>query len=387
MDLSLLLVLIAAVGIGWWLGQREYRQKRNSQLGLQADYYRGLNYLLNQQTDEALELFIHALEVNSQTVDTHLALGSLFRRRGEVDKAIQIHQNLLSSKGLDQEQVMLAELELAHDFIKAGLLDRAEELLLDIVQQPNQQTANATELLVDVYQREQDWHKALEAGSAAHVSASVDLAQRLSHFCCELAEQALQSDQQQEGLDYLKRAKRHNADNPRVSFLRAQLSIQQENFRDAKRHLLIMAQQDEQLVPEIIQPLRLCFTQLGDIDGWRAWLNQAMTEYPSSSLLLAQAHEIGQQNDSDAASYLTENLRQRPSLKGFNYLIDLHMQWASENAKDSLQVLKGLTVALQRSKPHYRCRQCGFAGNSMHWQCPSCHQWGSTKPIYGLEGE
>ena len=387
MDISLLLVLIAAVGIGWWLGQREYRQKRNSQLGLQADYYRGLNYLLNQQTDEALELFIHALEVNSQTVDTHLALGSLFRRRGEVDKAIQIHQNLLSGKGLDQEQVMLAELELAHDFIKAGLLDRAEELLLDIVQQPNQQTANATELLVDVYQREQDWHKALEAGSAAHVSASVDLAQRLSHFCCELAEEALQSDQQQEGLDYLKRAKRHNADNPRVSFLRAQLSIQQENFRDAKRHLLIMAQQDEQLVPEIIQPLRLCFTQLGDIDGWRAWLNQAMTEYPSSSLLLAQAHEIGQQNDSDAASYLTENLRQRPSLKGFNYLIDLHMQWASENAKDSLQVLKGLTVALQRSKPHYRCRQCGFAGNSMHWQCPSCHQWGSTKPIYGLEGE
>ena len=387
MDLSLFLVLIAALGIGWWLGQREYRQKRNSQLGLQADYYRGLNYLLNQQTDEALELFIHALEVNSQTVDTHLALGSLFRRRGEVDKAIQIHQNLLSSKGLDQEQVMLAELELAHDFIKAGLLDRAEELLLDIVQQPNQQTANATELLVDVYQREQDWHKALEAGSAAHVSASVDLAQRLSHFCCELAEEALQSDQQQEGLDYLKRAKRHNADNPRVSFLRAQLSIQQENFRDAKRHLLIMAQQDEQLVPEIIQPLRLCFTQLGDIDGWRAWLNQAMTEYPSSSLLLAQAHEIGQQNDSEAASYLTENLRQRPSLKGFNYLIDLHMQWASENAKDSLQVLKGLTVALQRSKPHYRCRQCGFAGNSMHWQCPSCHQWGSTKPIYGLEGE
>ena len=387
MDLSLLLVLIVAVGIGWSLGQREYRQKRNSQLGLQADYYRGLNYLLNQQTDEALELFIHALEVNSQTVDTHLALGSLFRRRGEVDKAIQIHQNLLSGKGLDQEQVMLAELELAHDFIKAGLLDRAEELLLDIVQQPNQQTANATELLVDVYQREQDWHKALEAGSAAHVSASVDLAQRLSHFCCELAEEALQSDQQQEGLDYLKRAKRHNADNPRVSFLRAQLSIQQENFRDAKRHLLIMAKQDEQLVPEIIQPLRLCFTQLGDIDGWRAWLNQAMTEYPSSSLLLAQAHEIGQQNDSDAASYLTENLRQRPSLKGFNYLIDLHMQWASENAKDSLQVLKGLTVALQRSKPHYRCRQCGFAGNSMHWQCPSCHQWGSTKPIYGLEGE
>jgi lipopolysaccharide biosynthesis regulator YciM len=112
-----------------------------------------------------------------------------------------------------------------------------------------------------------------------------------------------------------------------------------------------------------------------------------MSQHPSTSLLLAQAHEIGQQNGSDAAAYVTEKLRQRPSLKGFNYLIDLHMQWASDNAKDSLQVLKGLTVALQNSKPQYRCRQCGFAGNSMHWQCPSCHQWDSTKPIYGLEGE
>ena len=387
MDAFLLVVLIAALGIGWWLGQRENQQKRNSRLGLQADYYRGLNYLLNQQTDEALDLFIHALEVNPQTVETHLALGGLFRRRGEVDKAIQIHQNLLSGKGLDQEQVMLAKLELAHDFIKAGLLDRAEELLLDVAQQPNQQKAKATELLVDVYQREQDWHKALNVGTAANVSASVDLAQRLSHFCCELAEQVLQLNEHQECLAYLKRAKRHNADNPRVSFLRAQLSMQQDNYKDAKRHLLMMCQQDVQLVPEIIQPLQLCFTKLSDMDGWRSWLSQTMAQHPSTSLLLAQAHEIGQKNDSDAAAYVTEKLRQRPSLKGFNYLIDLHMQWASDNAKDSLQVLKGLTVALQNSKPQYRCRQCGFAGNSMHWQCPSCHQWDSTKPIYGLEGE
>ena len=387
MEISLLAVFVTALGIGWWLGQRETQQKRTARLGLQADYYRGLNYLLNQQTDEALDLFIHALEVNPQTVETHLALGSLFRRRGEVDKAIQIHQNLLSSKGLDQEQLMLAELELANDFIKAGLLDRAEELLLDVSQQPNQQKAKAIELLVDVYQREQDWRKALEAGDVASVSVSIDLAQRLSHFCCELAEEALQSSQEQDCLDYLRRAKRHNADSPRVSFLRAKLSMQQNNYKDAKRHLMMMVQQDIQLVPEIIDPLYLCFSKLGDIDGWRAWLKQGMSQHPSTSLLIAQAQEIGLLNDSNAAAYLTEKLRQKPSLKGFNYLIDLHMQWASENAKDSLQVLKGLTVALQNSKPLYRCRQCGFAGNSMHWQCPSCHQWDSTKPIYGLEGE
>jgi len=384
MDVSLLVVLVVALGIGWWLGQRERKQKGR---GLQADYYRGLNYLLNQQTDEALELFIHALDVNPQTVDTHLALGSLFRRRGEVDKAIQIHQNLLAGKGLDREQLMLAELELAHDFIKAGLLDRAEELLLDVAQQPNQQKTKATELLVDVYQRERDWHKALEVGAAANISTSVDLAQRLSHFCCELAEEALHEQAHQQCLTYLKQAQRHNADNPRVSLLRAQMSMQKENYAEAKRHLLVMAQQDMQLVPELIEPLHLCFSKLNDISGWQAWLSQAMAQHPSTSLVLAQAQEIGLDNDSAAAAYVTEQLRQRPSVKGFNYLIDLHMQWASDHAKDSLQVLKGLTVALQRSKPQYRCRQCGFSGSSMHWQCPSCHQWGSTKPIYGLEGE
>jgi len=188
-------------------------------------------------------------------------------------------------------------------------------------------------------------------------------------------------------LSYLKQAKRHNADNPRVSLLRAQLSMQQGNYADAKRHLLVMAQQDVQLMPEIIAPLHRCFIKLDDINGWRAWLSQAMSQHPSTSLVLAQAQELSQENDAEAAAYVSEQLRQRPSVKGFNYLIDLHMQWASAHAKDSLQVLKGLTVALQRGKPQYRCRQCGFAGNSMHWQCPSCHHWGTTKPIYGLEGE
>lgn len=387
MDATVFVVVVLALGIGWWLGQRENQQKRNARLDLQADYYRGLNYLLNQQTDEALELFIHALEVNPQTVETHLSLGALFRRRGEVDKAIQIHQNILANIGLDQEDRMLAELELANDFIKAGLLDRAEELLLDVAQQPNQQKAKATELLVDVYQREQDWLRALKVGEQANVRASIDLAKRLSHFCCELAEEALETDDEEACLSYLRRAKRHNADNARVSFLRATLSMKQNNFADAKRHLLTMIQQDQQLVPEAIQPLYLCFAKLNDNAGWKAWLSQGMLQHPSTSLLLAQAQEMGLTDDASAASYMTEQLRQRPSLKGFNYLIDLHMQWASESAKDSLQVLKGLTVALQSSKPQYQCRQCGFAGNSLHWQCPSCHQWDSTKAIYGLEGE
>lgn len=139
MDISLLAASIIALGIGWWLGQRENQQKRTARLGLQADYYRGLNYLLNQQTDEALDLFIHALEVNPINCWDALSLGKSIPAQREVDKAIHIHQNLLSSKDLGQEQLMLAELELAHDFIKAGLLDRAEELLLDVAQQPNQQ--------------------------------------------------------------------------------------------------------------------------------------------------------------------------------------------------------------------------------------------------------
>ena len=137
MDNWLLYVLIlAAIAIGWWLGRRERKhQAANEHQKLSRNYFQGLNYLLNEQPDRAISTFIQALEVNSDTIETHLALGSLLRRRGEVDKAVSVHQNLLARPQLNRETSHYVQLELARDYLLAGLLDRAEKLLLDLIEE------------------------------------------------------------------------------------------------------------------------------------------------------------------------------------------------------------------------------------------------------------
>jgi lipopolysaccharide assembly protein B len=388
--MDLFLLLAGAVAIGWWTGRMQWCNRSNEpQPGLEHNYLRGLNYLLNQQTDEALDVFIDAFAVNVKTFDTHMALGGVFRRRGEVDKAIQIHQNLMSHKSLSTEQAMVAELELAHDFIKAGLLDRAEVLLLNIVEQHSTRQLRAAELLLDLYQKERDWHKALAVGNAYAVKHNVaDLNHAMSHYCCELSIESWHQNDLKTSRSYLRKASQYDNSNARIQLLQAELCISQDNYKQAIVWLQGVANLDTQLLPEVIEPLQLCYAKLSDTSGFLHWLQRSMEKNPSASIMLALTHCLRQTSgDVVAVRYLIDQLKQRPSLKGFNYLVDLHLKHSSDNAWESLQVLHGLIQELEQSKPVYRCRQCGFAGKSLHWECPGCQQWGSIKPIYGLEGE
>ena len=384
-DVLLMLLFAAAIGIGWWLGRR-YQHHLQQPSVADENYYRGLNYLLNHETDAALELFIDSLEVNNHNLDTHLAVGSAFRRKGEVDKAIHIHQNLLNRPGLTHHQLAQAQLELAHDFVKAGLLDRAEQLLLESAGfSPNKQAWGT--LLLDVYQREKDWQKALDLAQRFELQNIPNLAVRLSHYACEQAQEAIDQGDLNTAHTYLKQAHELKADNPRVALLYSAMALHAGLYKEADEHLRKLAQQDPSLVPTILPDLARCFAASDDQEAWQNWLSSCMQEHPSTSVMLALAEIIRQASDSEAAAFVTRELRKRPSVKGFNYLIELHMQWATEHAKESLEALQGLTMALEQRKPAYQCKQCGYASNNMQWQCPTCHQWDTTKPVYGLRGE
>ena len=385
-DLLLLVFFSAAIGIGWWLGRRYQQQQQQKPCVADENYYRGLNYLLNHDTDAALDLFIDSLEVNSHNLDTHLALGSAFRRKGEVDKAIQIHQNLSNRSGLTHHQLAQAQLELAHDFVKAGLLDRAEQLLLESAGFSSDKQAWGT-LLLDVYQREKDWHKALDVARRFQLHKVPHLSEKLSHFACEQAQEALDAEDLNTAKLLLKQAQDLNTHNPRICLIEAAIAMQEENYLVAGKYLRKLAQQDPSLIPSILTDLAQCFAMAADQQAWQDWLRDCMQEHPSTSVMLALADVLRHESDTTAAAFVTQELRKRPSVKGFNYLIDLHMQWATENARESLEALQGLTVALEQRKPAYQCKQCGYASSSMQWQCPTCHQWDTTKPVYGLRGE
>ncbi len=389
-DYLLIVPLFLAVVIGWLLGRRQ-RDKRLPQPGsLQQEYFRGLDFLLSEKTDEAIESFIRALEINSDTIPAHLALAKLFRKKGDVERAIQIHQNLLARSDLSRDDFMRIQMALARDYFAVGLFDRAENLLLEIqAQRPGAEThRKVVALLIKLYEKEKEWGQAIEVAEQQSAAELEGLEVELSHYCCELAEGYIAQHRYRHAAAKLNTALSFDKGCVRASLLLADLAIQQEDWKSAIRELKRVATQDPQFLSETIKRLQRCYTELNQLADFERLMRKWLAQYPSTSVMLALAGRILEhQGPYPAGAFITDQLKHRPSVKGFNRLIDLYIAHASKGANESLMVLRGLTGQLELSKPVYNCQRCGFSGKSLHWQCPSCQSWGTTKPIQGLEGE
>lgn len=393
MDFGLFTLLLFAIAIGFFMGWR-YRDKRahSDDRHSSQSYFRGLNYLLNEQADGAMDAFIDALEVTPDTLDTHLALGNLLRRKGEIAKATKIHQNLLARPSLTTLQLHGAQLELARDFIKAGLLDRAEGLLQELVEANSQYKSEALEHLVEIYQDEREWTKAIHAanqlshrrfGKNAHGRGRAR-----AHFCCELAEQALEKKDVISARRYLRQALSYDRQSVRASLLWGSMEYQLGNYREALKLLQKVPVQDPEMVIESLDLVCECYGKLGDKRGLQRYLQELLTHYPSSSLVIRIAEEIRwAKGDHAAADFIAQQLRQRPTIKALIRLIELHLLHSEGPARENLQLLKQLMEQVLEAKPNYSCGQCGFTGNQLHWLCPGCKSWGTITAVTGVEGE
>lgn len=383
--------LFTAVAIGWWLGRRDKRKDViRPYTDLSAEYFTGLDYLLNEKMDEAIESFIRALEINSDTIPAHLALAKLFRRKGDVDRAIQIHQNLLARPDLSHADFMRIQMALARDYYAVGLLDRAENLLQEIIKSQGLKKTrhNALHLLIKLYEKEGEWQQALDTAAQLSNEERKNIADELAHYCCELVEKLLQHKKYRQAEALVKQAEQYDGGQVRISFLKARMNMEQEQWKAAIKSLKQVRNQDRLFVSETIVPLRECYQQVGSSRDYMDYLRTSLAQAPSTTLMLAVAEEIKDDRGLYAAgSFITEELKRRPSVKGFNRLIDLHIEHGADSSRDSLKILRGLTGQLELSKPVYRCNSCGFSGRNLLWQCPSCKHWGTTKPIQGLEGE
>jgi len=394
-NVYLLIPLFLAIAIGWWLGRRERaRPQVRPANNLSQEYFAGLDYLLNEKVDEAIESFIRALEINSDTIPAHLALAKLFRRKGDVDRAIKLHQNLLARPDLSRNDFLRVQMALARDYYAVGLLDRAENLLQEIIRQnpPPKIRYNALTLLISLYEKVGEWKRALVTAERLEPDEQRTLRTELAHYCCELAEQAFAEGQLEEMRRYLKQAVAYDDSQVRVFLLEAQLNQHQERWKAAIKSYRKAHERDPLLVRETLVELQACYDAAGQSRDCVRYLKRFMAEHPSTSVMLTVAEHIRDQRGNYAAgSYITEELKKRPSIKGFNRLMDIHMAEDDAAAEgdmlDRLRVLRGLTGQLEMSKPVYRCNHCGYSARSLNWNCPSCRKWGSTKPIQGLEGE
>ena len=385
------LLLPVAAGTGWWAARSATRgtaRKRDSG-GLRSDYFQGINYLLNEQPDKAIEVFIKLIEVDSETVETHLALGNLYRRRGDVDRAIRIHQNLVARESLSVPQRTEALLELGQDYMSAGLLDRAEDLFNELAEDTDYRV-QALRQLIDIYEREKDWPKAVASARKLEKATGNQLGWIIAHYCCEQAGQHCSEGDPERALKYVQQARNIHAACVRASLLEADIHAERSEHEQAIRSLQRIEEQDPDYLPEAVDRLYRSYRALDRIDALDDYLSKLLKRYGWSSLTLALAdikRESGGQRE--AIRFMTDRLRQRASVRGLDRLLDLEIETRSDTGgmSEHLEILKGLTAELLFERPVYKCRHCGFPAKSLHWQCPGCKHWTSIRPIQGVEGE
>lgn len=386
--LLLLVLLMAALAAGW--GVARWQQRRVSKNSLPDAYLSGLDYLIDNRTEEAIESFIEALEVNSDTLSAHIALAKLLRRKGDVDRAVRIHEKLLSRPGLSQFDRQRVNLALARDYHALGLLDRSEATLNTLLEEAKETKlrVRALRLLIRLYEQEGEWQRALDIAQQLPVKERQSLKVELSHYLCERAEQLLAEGAVDAARQKLEQALAEDEACVRANLALARILQQQSQWRASIHALHQVPQQDAAFVPETLRALRRAYEACDDESGFRDYLNSLQATHPSTSTMLALAEQKrDREGVLSAGLFITEALKVRPSVKGFNRLIDMHLEYGSSSARESLMSLRSLTQQLEISKPIYRCGQCGFSGRNLVWQCPSCRRWGSIRPIFGLEGE
>jgi len=382
-------LLPLAAASGWLVGHYGKRRRESAAAAddLRSNYFKGINYLLNEQPDKAIEAFIKVLEVDSETVETHLALGNLYRRRGEVDRAIRIHQNLIARPNLESEQRSEALLELGHDYLSAGLLDRAENLLQELADSGDYRV-QALRQLIDIYEQEKDWHRAIDSARLLEKATGNHLGPVIAHYQCELAERFRDSEDMDAALEMLKSALATHDRCVRASILEGDVLTDRDEHESAIRAYQRVEEQDADYVPETIDRIQFCYRALNQPAEMDSYLNGLMARYGWITPMLALADLKREREGPEAAiEFISEKLRRRTSVRGLDRLLQLELEHADAENGAHVSILKDLTGELLADRPIYKCLHCGFPARLLHWQCPSCKHWNTIKPIQGVEGE
>ncbi len=379
----LLLLLPLAVISGWIAARQDQRSKKRKGAGeIPSAYFKGLNLLLNEQPDKAIEVFIKVLEVDTETVETHLMLGNLFRRRGELERATRIHQNLIARPKLDRHQRSQALFELAQDYLKAGLLDRAENLLLEYAEIENDPEPALRQLLY-VYQQEKEWDQAIATAKRFARASGESADEMIAHFLCEQAEDEIGKNRPDQAKALLKKALSKDPNSVRANILRGDIARNAGDCRKAIRYWKKIESQDRRYLPEVLGQLSECFKEIGNQDGWLALLNEALEKDRAIPVMLKLSEEIESSEGSSAArEFVIEELRLQPSMHGLSRMIHLSAVQAEGQPKSDLETLQAIIERVLKSRKNYLCEHCGFRGAAMHWQCPGCKRWNTVKPVW-----
>lgn len=381
------LLLTVAVAAGWLIGRLDSSRKSRNAIADEDSVRDRLQFLFTNYSDQAVENFVQSLAVNKETVSLHLSIGSHFRLKGETDRAILIHQNLLARPELPGRYTPQVTLELAKDYLNAGLLDRAEALLQQLMGDKEYGWVSAQQL-IEVYQQEKEWRKAADvARILTGGSADPAMFKILAYLTCELADEALKVDDRWMAQKLSKEALDYDRSCVRATFILMNLLIRQGNFREAANQSLKVFDQNTEFGPEAVDRLMKLEHEHGDVGRLGKKLRKLYVSYPSTSLLLALVESVERSASRlEAIDLLRQELEIRPSVRGLLRLVEL-AGYEKGMTTDEGRLVSRIGHLILVNKPIYRCSNCGFSGQQLHWLCPSCKRWETVCPIQGVEAE
>ncbi len=347
-----------------------------------ADYIRGLNLVLNRRTDEALELFVQMAKVDDETLETHFALGHLFRRRGEIERAIRVHENLLARPNLNEAQRHQALFSLAEDYLGAGLFDRAEKLFAELRDSSTLAEA-ALDKLVGIYEREQEWQKAIDAHRKLEMLRGVKSSQ-VAHYYCELAELARAAGDRALAREHLRNTVRSESGALRGTLIRATLAREEQDYAQAIPLYEQIIAADRHFITEVLPSLLECYRAENRIAEFDAYIEGLIAKDASLHRDIAYAAIIGALSGSQALARAVERfVLEHPILAKLVDAADLRAMPDAPRAAAIERIAEGLR-AIAMANARYRCSNCGYSTQRFIWHCPSCKQWETVRPIQSV---
>lgn len=374
-----LLAIPAFFTLGWIAARIDIKQLVSESRTLPRGYFKGLNFLLNEQPDKAIDAFIEIVKLDPETTELHFALGNLFRRRGEIERAIRVHQNLLSRPDLPAEQKVHAQYELGQDYLNAGLLDRAEETFNQLVD--TLYGAQARRALLEIYQREKEWHRAIEAAQGLQESGAGGRQTEIAQFYCELAQDELVRSDVDAAVALLDKALAVDRTNVRATIMMGDALLAKG---DPEAALLTWRRVEQQSVPHVALVAQRI------MDGYRAvgrpqegvkLLKFYLGEASSIDLLEVVFKAVLELDGVDAANQMvSDELRRTPTLLGLDKLLEARLMDAPPAMHSELLMVKDLVHGYTQKLARYQCSQCGFKARQYYWQCPGCSKWETYPP-------
>ena len=365
--------------LGWLAARIDIRQIVSESRALPMSYFKGLNFLLNEQPDKAIEAFIEVVKVDPQTIELHFALGSMFRRRGEVERAIRMHQNLVERPDLAQEQKLLALFELAQDYLKAGLLDRAEELFLKLEGTPHAEAA--LKFVLEIYEQEKEWHKAIETAGKLDTVTGRSYQKEVANFYCELASIELMHTRPAAARPHLAAALAHHRLCVRANMLLGDLETNVGDVDAAIEAWKRIESQSPAYLALVAERIYNAYKKRGRAEEGLNLLRGYLEKYPALDFLNVVFQGMLEQGESEAAYRLVrDELRRTPTLLGLDKLLEAQLLEAPLEKRRDLELIKQLVGAHTRSLAMYKCDSCGFRARQFYWHCPACGEWETYAP-------